>query len=126
MFPRTLDQAYTLTDIDKFRFERWAAALVNGMEPNERQRRDHGIVGRRRIALQKGKFIDLVSQVNGGNPWPGDIQAFNGAREQEKADLGIFMCFENRVTHGMRNAAANTGRLMDVPRVRIYTVDDYF
>ena len=124
--PHTLDHAKTLADMDKFRFERWAAALVDGMEPNKKQRGDHGIDGYGRLAIRKGKFIDLVSQVKGGGTKPADVQAFNGARQQAEADLGIFTCFENRVTPGMKNAAASTGRFMEVPRVQIYTVDDFF
>lgn len=57
---------------------------------------------------------------------PGHVQAFNGARQQAGADLGIFTCFRDRVTYGMRNAAANAGRFMDVPRIQIYTPEDYF
>ena len=124
--PRTLDDAKTLADMDKFRFERWAAALVDGMEPNKKQRGDHGIDGYGRLAIRKGTFIDLVSQVKGGGTKPADVQAFNGARQQAEADLGIFTCFENRVTPGMKNTAASTGRFMEVPRVQIYTVDDFF
>ena len=124
--PKTLDQARVLAEIDKFRFERWAASLVDGMEANTRQRGDKGIDGWGRIAIRKGKFVDIVSQVKGGGTGPGDVQAFNGARQQAGADLGIFTCFEDRVTSRMRDAAVSAGRFMDVQRVQIYTVDDYF
>ena len=52
--PKTLPDAHELADVDKFRFERWAAALVDGMEPNARQRGDKGIDGRDRLAIRKG------------------------------------------------------------------------
>ena len=124
--PKTQPQAKTLADMDKFRFERWAVALVDGMEANRHQRGDKGIDGWGRFPIRKGKWIDMVSQVKGGGTSPGDVQAFNGARQQAKAHLGIFTCFEDRVTSRMRDAAASTGRFLDVPRVQIYTVDDYF
>ena len=124
--PRVLDHAKTLADLDKFRFERWAASLVDGMEANTRQRGDKGIDGWGRIPIRKGEFIDIVSQVKGGSTGPSDVQAFNGARQQAKADLGIFTCFEDRVTNGMRDAAVNTGKFMSAPVVQIYTVEDYF
>ena len=124
--PKTADDAKTLASLDKFRFERWAASLVDGMEANKKQRGDKGIDGRGRLAIRKGEFIDLVSQVKGGGTGPGDVQAFNGARQQVGADLGIFTCFNDRVTRGMRDAAASTGRFMDVPVVQIYTVEDFF
>ena len=124
--PKTRDDAKTLADLDKFRFERWAASLVDGMEANKRQRGDKGIDGYGRLLIRKGEFVDIVSQVKGGGTSPGDVQAFNGARQQAKADLGIFTCFEDRVTLRMRDAAASTGRFMDAPVVQIYTVEDYF
>ena len=124
--PKTRNDAKTLADLDKFRFERWAASLVDGMEANKRQRGDKGIDGRGRFPIRKGKFIDIVSQVKGGGTSPGDVQAFNGARQQAGADLGMFTCFEERVTTNMRNAAASAGRFMEVPTIQIYTVEDFF
>ncbi len=124
--PKTRDDAKTLADYDKFKFERWAASLVDGMEANTRQRGDQGIDGWGRMPIRRGQFIDMVSQVKGGSTGPGDVQAFNGARQQAGADLGIFTCFEDRVTHGMRDAAVNAGRFMEVPALQIYTVEDYF
>ncbi len=124
--PKTREDAQTLADIDKFRFERWAASLVDGMEANKKQRGDRGIDGRGRIPIRKGQFIDIVSQVKGGKTGPGDIQAFNGARQEANADLGIFTCFQNRVTPRMRDAAASTGRFLETPIIQIYTVEDYF
>ena len=109
-----------------FRFERWGASLVDGMEANIRQRGDKGIDGWGRIPIRKGHFIDVVSQIKGGVTGPGHVQAFNGARQQAGADLGIFTCFDERVTPRMRDAAASTGRFMDVPTVQIYTIEDYF
>ncbi len=124
--PKTVEDAKTLASLDKFRFERWAASLVDGMEANTRQRGDKGIDGWGRLPIRKGQFIDLVSQVKGGSTGPGDVQAFNGARQQAGADLGIFTCFDDRVTQGMRDAAASSGRFMETPVVQIYTVEDYF
>ena len=124
--PRVLDHAKTLADLDKFRFERWAASLVDGMEANKKQRGDGGIDGWGRLAVKKGQFIDIVSQVKGGSTGPGDVQAFNGARQQAGADLGIFTCFDDRVTPRMRNAAASAGRFMETPIIQLYTIEDYF
>ena len=124
--PKTRDDAQFMASNDAFRFERWAASMVDGMEANKKQHGDQGIDGRGRIPIKKGHFVDVVSQVKGGSTNPGHVQAFNGARQQAGADLGVFICFENRVTTGMRNAAANTGEFMGVPVVQIYTIEDYF
>ena len=124
--PKTVDDAKTLASLDAFRFERWAASLVDGMEANVRQRGDKGIDGWGRIPIRKGQFVDVVSQVKGGHTNPGHVQAFNGARQQAGADLGIFTCFDDNVTNGMRDAAASVGRFMDAPILQIYTIEDYF
>ena len=125
--PKTIDDAKTLAAYDPFKFERWAASLAPGLEANRRQRGDKGIDGRGRLPIRKGEFIDIVSQVKAGNSNPGHVQAFNEARRQANAQLGIFTCFEDRVTQGMRNAAANAGRYLDTfPQIQIYTIEDYF
>lgn len=126
--PVTREDAEALARLDPFRFERWASSLIDGMEPNLRQRADKGIDGRGRLAVAKGKFLDMVSQVKSGAAAPKDIQAFNGARQQAGADLGFFICFAARVTPKMRDAAAAAGRYKDTstPVVQIYTIEDYF
>ena len=124
--PKTRDDARFMAASDAFRFERWAASLVDGMEANSKQRGDGGIDGWGRIPIRKGQFVDMVSQVKGGSTNPGHVQAFNGARQQANADLGIFTCFEDRVTAGMRNAAVGAGLFMATPVVQIYTVEVYF
>ncbi len=124
--PKTVEDAKFMAKDDPFRFERWAAALVDGIEPNVRQRGDKGIDGWGRLPIRKGKFVDIVSQVKGGRTNPGHVQAFNGARQQAGADIGIFTCFEDRVTTGMRDAAASAGLFMGTQVIQIYTVEDYF
>ena len=124
--PKTRDDAQFMASSDSFRFERWAASLVDGMEANKKQTGDKGIDGRGRVPIKKGQFIDVVAQVKGGNTGPGHVRDFNTARSQAGADLGIFTCFDDRVTDGMRNVAANTGQFMSVPVVQIYTIEDYF
>ncbi len=125
--PKTLEDARALAAYDPFKFERWAASLVPGMEANKKQRGDKGIDGRGRLPIRKGQFLDVVAQVKAGNTNPSQVQAFNEARRQAGAELGVFTCFEDRVTSGMRNAAANTGKYRDQwPLIQIYTIEDYF
>ncbi len=124
--PKTIDDAKTLAEYHKGKFERWAASLTPGMEANKKQVADKGIDGWGRYPLQKGVFVDVVAQVKGGGTGPSDVQAFNGARLQASADMGVFTCFEERVTHGMKNAAVNAGRFQKWPVLQIYTVEAYF
>jgi site-specific DNA-methyltransferase (adenine-specific) len=124
--PKTRDHAAKLATVDPFQFERWAASLTPWMEWNKRPVADKGIDGEGRYPLRKGQFAKMVAQVKGGHTQPRDIQAFNGARRQARADMGIFTCFEDRVTQGMRDAAASAGRFMEAPVIQIYTVEDFF
>ena len=52
--PKTPDDAKTLASLDAFRFERWAASLVDGMEANKRQVGDGGIDGWGRDTYSQG------------------------------------------------------------------------
>ena len=79
-----------------------------------------------RLPIRKGQFIDIVSQVKGDSTSPGDVQAFNAARQQAGVDLAVSTCFEYRVTAHMRDAAASAGRFMGAPTIQIYTIEDYF
>ncbi|MCY4645685.1 MAG: DNA methyltransferase [Gammaproteobacteria bacterium] len=123
---KTRDHAAKLATVDPFQFERWAASLTPWMEWNKRPVADKGIDGEGRFPLRKGRFAKIVAQVKGGHTQPRDIQAFNGARRQARADMGVFTCFEDRVTQGMRDTAASTGRFMGAPVIHIFTVEDYF
>ena len=48
--PKTAEDAHELADIDKFRFERWAASLVDGMEANKAPARRQGYRRARALA----------------------------------------------------------------------------
>ena len=52
--PKTRDDARFMAGSDPFRFERWAASLVDGMEANKKQHGDHGIYGWGRLPIQEG------------------------------------------------------------------------
>lgn len=124
--PKTVKDAYAMAEMDPFKFEKWAASLTPWMEANKKQRGDGGIDGRGRYPLKKGTFVDMVCQVKGGHTSPSHIQAFNGARQQAHADMGIFTCFQDRVTDGMKDAAASAGSYLGAPIIQIYTVEDFF
>lgn len=126
--PKTVDDAKTLAEHDKPKFEKWAASLTPGMEASKKQVADGAIDGRGRYPLHKGVFVDVVSQVKGGMSGlgPMDVRAFNGARQQANADMGVFTCFEEKVTKGMRDAAVNAGRFQKWLVLHIYTVEVYF
>ena len=98
--PKTVEDARALAAFDPFKFERWAASLVPGMEANKKQRGDRGIDGRGRLPIRKGEFVDVVAQVKAGNSNPSQVQAFNEARRQAGAESGrIRLALRTQVTN---------------------------
>ena len=86
--PKTIDDARFMASGDKFKFERWAAALVDGIEPNVRQRGDKGIDGWGRLPIRKGQFVDIVTQVKGGSTSPGTRSGVQRRKATGRGRLG--------------------------------------
>ena len=103
-----------------------AQRFAGPVEADRKQRGDKGIIGWGRLPIKKGKLIETVFRMKGGSAGPGDVQAFNGARQKANADSAIFTCLDKRVTADMKNAVASAGRFMNLPVVQLHTIEDYF
>lgn len=124
--PKTVDDTKTLARLDKCRFERWAASLVDGMKANTRQ------CGDKRASTagadcQSARGSSLIWRLRSKAVARGrGCAGVQWSASAGGADLGIFTCFDDRVTQGMRDAAASAGRFTETPVVQIYTIEDYF
>ena len=79
--PKTPDDAKTLASLDKFRFERWAASLVDGMRTSANEGTAGSTVGAGfRFARANS---DMVSQVKGGSTGPGRRSTERGSRQAQ-------------------------------------------
>jgi site-specific DNA-methyltransferase (adenine-specific) len=71
----------------------------------------------------KKKGVAII-EVKSGNVGVQTIRAFMDVVEKQKADIGIFVCFEEQVSSGMRIEANNKGKIGNSPKIQIVTVED--
>ena len=126
--PHDLDGARALFAANPFDFERWAVSLVDG-QPNQKQVGDKGIDGTIRFPTDNkgGMGRALVSVKGGATVNPGMVRDLVGTVEQQKADMGVFICLSES-TKGMReveNASGSYAWPVDgrtFPKVQLLTV----
>ena len=111
-----------------FDFERWAVSLVDG-QPNQKQVGDKGIDGVIRFPIDNKTGVGraLVSVKGGGTVNPAMVRDLVGTVEQEKADMGVFICL-SEPTKGMVEVANGSGSYAwpvdgrTFPKVQLITI----
>lgn len=127
--PRDVEGARALFHRNPFDFERWAVSLVDGT-PNEKQVGDKGIDGV--VRFHTGGDIStagraLVSVKGGRSINPGMVRDLVGTIEQQRADLGLFICLVEP-TAGMLEVIHRSGDYIwpadgrRYPKVQILTI----
>ncbi|HXH58428.1 DNA methyltransferase [Iamia sp.] len=128
--PKDTEGAGALFARNPFDFERWAVSLVDGT-PNEKQVGDRGSDGVVRFPTDNKSAVGraLVSVKGGKSVNPGMVRDLVGTVEQERADMGLFLCM-TPPTAGMIEVARRSGDYRwpvdgrTFPKVQIITVDD--
>lgn len=128
--PHDMDAALALFNQNAFDFERWAVSLVDG-QPNQKQVGDKGIDGVIRFPIDNKNGIGraLVSVKGGRQLNPGMVRDLVGTIEQQKADMGVFICL-GEPTRGMIEVANGSGSYAwpvdgrSFPKVQILSVAD--
>jgi DNA modification methylase len=126
--PQDLDGARALFAASPFDFERWAVSLVDG-QPNQKQVGDKGIDGVIRFPTDNkgGTGRSLVSVKGGATINPGMVRDLVGTLEQQRADMGVFICLAEP-TKGIREVEKASGVYSwsidgrTFPKVQIITV----
>lgn len=126
--PHDLDGARALFAANPFDFERWAVSLVDA-QPNQKQVGDKGIDGVIRFPTDNkgGTGRSLVSVKGGGTVNPGMVRDLVGTVEQQKADMGVFICL-SEPTKGIREVEKASGVYTwpvdgrTFPKVQVFTV----
>ena len=126
--PHDLDAARALFAANPFDFERWAVSLVDG-QPNQKQVGDKGIDGVIRFPIDNKTGVGraLVSVKGGGTVNPAMVRDLVGTVEQEKADMGVFICL-SEPTKGMVEVANGSGSYAwpvdgrTFPKVQLITI----
>lgn len=129
--PIDLRGAGELAKQDPYQFEWWALGLV-GARPAESEKKkgkDKGIDGYIYFHDEPQKTKKIVIQVKSGHVNPGQIRDLRGVIEREKAQIGVFITFQEP-TQGMRTEAVSAGFYRspgwnkDYSRIQILTIKE--
>jgi adenine specific DNA methylase Mod len=125
--PTDYEGAAKLAEEDKYQFQWWALGQV-GARPNEQKKgADRGIDGRLYFHDdESGKSKQIIFSVKAGGVSVPQVRDLRGVIEREKAEIGIFLCFEEPTRPMMKEAAeAGLYKSSDgstYPRIQILTI----
>lgn len=108
--PVDLKGAGALAKQDPYQFEWWALGLVAARpaESEKRKGKDKGIDGYIYFYDEPKKTKKIFIQVKSGHVNPAQIRDLRGVIEREKAQIGVFITFQEP-TQGMRTEAVSAG-----------------
>jgi DNA modification methylase len=124
--PEDLEGARELARQDKYEFQWWAASLIGGQaRGGNKKGADRGVDGEIFFKRGSDEYGRAIISVKGGdNLSPSMIRDLAGTRDQEGADMGIFICLKDP-SPKMRSTAAGYGHTKEgYPRVAIVTIDE--
>ncbi len=131
-FPRDIASAKELarqTDKHRIKFQDWIIEVMIGGISNSKKSGDGGYDGYLTFHKShdgKSKGIGII-EVKSGNVGVSTIRSFHDVVKMKKADIGIFVCFEEQVTKGMRIEANAQGKMegwSHIDKIQILTVED--
>jgi len=126
--PTDVAGAAALAEQDKYQFQWWALGLVGARPAEQKKGADRGIDGRLYFHDNtKGDSKQILFSVKAGGVTVSQIRDLRGTLEREKADIGVFLCFE-APTRPMLKEAAEAGFYKSpdgtsYPRMQILTVE---
>ncbi len=126
--PKDVAGAAALAEQDKYQFQWWALGLVGARPAEQKKGADRGIDGRLYFHDNtKGDSKQILFSVKAGGVTVSQIRDLRGTLEREKAEIGVFLCFE-APTRPMLKEAAEAGFYTSpdgtkYPRMQIFTVE---
>ncbi|MHB1838250.1 MAG: DNA methyltransferase [Acidobacteriaceae bacterium] len=126
--PKDVAGAAALAEQDKYQFQWWALGLVGARPAEQKKGADRGIDGRLYFHDNtKGDSKQILFSVKAGGVTVSQIRDLRGTLEREKAEIGVFLCFEPP-TRPMMKEAAEAGFYKSpdgssYPRMQIFTVE---
>ncbi len=130
-FPRDIGSAkeLSLTKGGRFEFQDWVVeVLLNGVL-NTKKSADGGWDGYLIFNMPDKKEFAII-EVKSGNVNVKNVREFIHVIENEKAAIGIFVCFEEQVTQPMLKEAKQAGYFREdlfnpiYPKLQIITIED--
>ena len=125
--PTDYQGAAQLAAEDKYQFQWWALGQVGARPTDQKKGADHGIDGRLYFHDDdSGKSKQIVFSVKAGHVTVPQIRDLRGVLEREKAEIGVFLTFEEP-TKPMTKEAAEAGFYSSSdgskwPRLQILTI----
>ncbi len=132
-FPSDIDGAKMLareTDNGRFRFQDWIIEVMLGGVANPKKTADGGFDGYLPFYLTQDKKGNILIEVKSGTIGLKNIREFIHVIEKRKAELGVFVCFEEQVSGETRREAKQAGYFESesypgkYDKIQILTVDD--
>jgi site-specific DNA-methyltransferase (adenine-specific) len=125
--PTDYSGAAKLAEEDKYQFQWWALSQVRARPAEQKKGADRGIDGRTYFHDdQSGKSKQILYSVKAGNVTVSQVRDLRGTLEREKAEIGVFICFEEPTKPMMREAAeAGFYKSADgstYPRIQVVTI----
>ena len=126
--PTDVAGAAALAEQDKYQFQWWTLGLVGARPAEQKKGADRGIDGRLYFHDdQSGKSRQILFSVKAGGVTVSQVRDLRGTLEREKAEIGVFLCFE-APTKPMMKEAAEAGFYKSpdgssYPRMQILTVE---
>lgn len=130
-FPKDIDSAKELarqTDKHRIKFQDWIIEVMIGGITNQKKSGDGGFDGY--ITFHKshdGKSKGTgIIEVKSGNVGIATLKSFIQTVKNQKADIGVFVCFDEQVTKGMRIESNQQGKMegWQIDKIQILTVED--
>ncbi len=104
--PKDYEGAAKLAEEDKYQFQWWALGEVGARLTEQKKGADRGIDGRLYFHDDtSGKSKQILFSVKAGGVTVSQIRDLRGTLEREKAEIGIFLCFEEPTRPMLREAA---------------------
>ena len=125
--PKDVAGAAVLAEQDKYQFQWWALGLVGARPAEQKKGADCGIDGRLYFHDNtKGDSKQILFSVKAGGVTVSQVRDLRGTLEREKAEIGVFLCFE-APTRPMMKEAAEAGFYTSpdgtkYPRMQVLTV----
>jgi site-specific DNA-methyltransferase (adenine-specific) len=119
--------AAQLAEEDKYQFQWWALGQVGARPTDQKKGADRGIDGRLYFHDDdSGKSKQIIFSVKAGGVSVPQIRDLVGVLSREKAEIGVFLCFEEP-TKPMKKEAAEAGFYKSSdgstwPRLQILTI----
>jgi DNA modification methylase len=120
--------AAQLAEEDKYQFQWWALGQVGARPTDQKKGADHGIDGRLYFHDDSGLSKQIIFSVKAGHVTVSQVRDLRGVLEREKAEIGVFLCFEEPTRPMLKEAAEagfyKSGPLDELtyPRLQLLTI----